>query len=422
MTIRSHKALTVLIPVALAIAVGAIIYAFAVYPAKSAPNTTRRSPAVQAVPWSWTNQLQFYDPPAPLPADPHGTLIRVQRLAPDVRIPSAAIGYRMLYTSLSLQNTEVAVSGFVVLPRGTPPAGGWPVIDWAHATDGLAPICAPSRYQFLEVPYLDWFVQHGYAVVGTDYQSIGTPGVNPYLVGRVEGMNVLDAALAARELPGYNISSRTLLLGYSQGGQSALFAAQMAAQYAPGLDALGVAAEAPAVGLVNTLTNVLKNNTLNGLFVTLAFSWSHTYADLPLSRLLAPRARSKMLLGSLFTECQNGIDATYQTIPAGLLAAPGIMSNRTFIAHLRENDPGNSRTSMPILLAYGKRDIIIPTSAYQSFTRKACANGSTRVSTFISANAGHGTILQAATGTVEKWISNRFAGKPAPSNCSPGSG
>ncbi len=422
MAIRRNKILAVIIPVTLAIAAGTIIYAFVIYPGKSAPNVPRRSPAVQMVPWSWANQLQFYNPPASLPGDSHGTLIRIQRLAPDVRIPPVSIGYRMLYTSLSLHNTEVAVSGFIVLPRRTPPIGGWPVIDWAHATDGLAPICAPSRYQFLEVPYLDWFIQHGYAVAGTDYQSIGTPGVNPYLVGRVEGMNVLDAALAARELPGYKLSNRTLLLGYSQGGQSALFAAQMAAQYAPGLDVLGVAAEAPAVGLVRTLANVLKSNTLNGLFVTLAFSWSHTYTDLPLTSLLAPRARSKMLLGSLFTECQNGISITYQTIPAGLLAAPGVMSNHAFIAHLHDNDPGNSRTNIPTLLAYGKRDMIIPTSAYQSFTRKECANDSAGVSTFISANAGHGTILQAATGTVERWISNRFAGRPTPSSCSSGSG
>ncbi len=361
--------------------------------------------------------MTFYDPPTIPTNTPHGTLIRIERLAPNVHLPPDSIGYRMLYASHSIDNSTVMVSGFAVIPRKKPPSGGWPVINWAHPTDGLAPICAPSRYQYLEVPYLNWFTQHGYAVVATDYQSLGTPGVDPYLVGTAEGMDMLDAALAATEIPGYRISYNDILFGYSQGGQAALFASQIAKKYTPNLHVMGVAVEAPAVGLVRTLTSLRRFSTLNGLYVTLAFAWSHTYKNLPLSSLLSARARSKMLLGSLFTECQNGISNTYKSIPAKSLTPPGLLSNSTFLALLHENDPGNSSTDMPMFVAYGRKDIIIPNSAYQSFIHKACHSDPAGVYTFISPSAGHGTILQAAQSSVEKWIQNISAKRSIPSNC-----
>ena len=49
-------------------------------------------------------------------------------------------------------------------------------------------------------PLLQRWLKAGYAVVRTDYEGLGTPGVHPYLVGRSEGRSVLDAVRAARAL------------------------------------------------------------------------------------------------------------------------------------------------------------------------------------------------------------------------------
>ena len=38
----------------------------------------------------------------------------------------------------------MAVSAVVLIPDGKPPAGGWPVIAWAHEFSGAARQCAPS--------------------------------------------------------------------------------------------------------------------------------------------------------------------------------------------------------------------------------------------------------------------------------------
>src|SRR5262249_4900696 len=65
-----------------------------------------------------------------------------------------------------------------------------------------------------------------------------------YLVGESEGRAVLDAARAARQLP-TGAGKRVLIAGHSQGGHAALFAGEIANEYAPELRVLGVASGAP---------------------------------------------------------------------------------------------------------------------------------------------------------------------------------
>jgi hypothetical protein len=110
----------------------------------------------------------------------------------------------LLYRSKSVNGKVVAVSGSLTLPRGPKPRGGWPVVTYAHGSLGVADPCAPTRgydagllvsYAY---PLLRQFLTAGYAVVRTDYEGLGTPGVHPYLVGRSEGRSVLDAVRAAR--------------------------------------------------------------------------------------------------------------------------------------------------------------------------------------------------------------------------------
>jgi pimeloyl-ACP methyl ester carboxylesterase len=88
----------------------------------------------------------------------------------------------------------------------------------------------------------------GYAIAVTDYQGLGTPGDHAYMVGRVLGMNVLDAMRCARalephELPGDGSAG---VIGYSEGGAAAAWAAQLQPEYAPEVALAGVPARASA--------------------------------------------------------------------------------------------------------------------------------------------------------------------------------
>lgn len=53
---------------------------------------------------------------------------------------------RIMYRSVGLHGEPIAVTGFLLVPRGAAPRGGWPVISWDHGATGMGPVCPPSRH------------------------------------------------------------------------------------------------------------------------------------------------------------------------------------------------------------------------------------------------------------------------------------
>src|SRR6476620_11741262 len=130
--------------------------------------------------------LSFYTPAHVLVRGAHGTLIWSRGLTGPAVLRNAAANELLLYRSVGVGGRPVAVSGTLAVPRGRPPRGGWPVISWGHATVGLADQCAPTRSDVLkgyERPLLRRWLRAGFAVVRTDYEGLGTAGVNPDLIG-----------------------------------------------------------------------------------------------------------------------------------------------------------------------------------------------------------------------------------------------
>ncbi len=169
-------------------------------------------------------------------------------------LSSGASTRLILYSSRSVNNEKVAVSGSVTIPKGKAPKTGWPVITYGHGTTGIADKCAPSR-NTADGPatsYIDYtddilnsWLDAGYAIVRTDYEGLGTPGVHPFLLGKASGRGMLDIVRAAHELDP-RISKRFVITGHSQGGHAALFAADQASSWTPDLRLKGTVAYAPA--------------------------------------------------------------------------------------------------------------------------------------------------------------------------------
>ena len=193
----------------------------------------------------------FYVWNAALPKQP-GEMLRQEPLPESQRQPAAAQSLRILYSSTDGigNQARIAVSGTMYIPRGTMPAGGWPIVAWAHGTTGIADVCAPSWRGNTErdKEYLDAWLGHGFAVVATDYQGLGTPGAHPYLLWRPEGYSVLDAVRAALHRYPEQLRNQVVLVGQSQGSGAALGAAFLAPTYAPEIEVLGTV----ATGLVMT--------------------------------------------------------------------------------------------------------------------------------------------------------------------------
>ena len=193
----------------------------------------------------------FYSWQEALPAKA-GVMLREEPLPESQQQPAAAQNIRLLYSSTDGvgHHDRVAVSGALYLPNKPTPKGGWPVMAWAHGTTGIADVCAPSwkGQPPRDKDYLDAWLSHGFAVVATDYQGLGTAGIHPYLLWRSEGYSVLDAVRAALHRHGKQLRNQVVVVGQSQGSGAALGATFLAHEYAPELNVLGTV----ATGLVVT--------------------------------------------------------------------------------------------------------------------------------------------------------------------------
>src|SRR5690348_9050648 len=233
---------------AVAVAVGATAAVVALAPVAGA--TAHRKRAEGSVPREAPAGNAFYAPRGLAKGRP-GDIVWVSSIA----APKGARAWKILYHSRTIEGRDIAVSGVIVTPTGKAPKGGRPLLSWAHGTRGIADSCAPSRRSAVasEIPGINELVKAGYTVAATDYEGLGTPGVHPYLVGDSEAHGILDIARAAQHFKDAQAGKDVLVAGHSEGGQGAVFAGEIAPQYAPDLHLLGVVAIAPATELTTML-------------------------------------------------------------------------------------------------------------------------------------------------------------------------
>ncbi|MGK5529822.1 lipase family protein [Streptomyces sp. URMC 129] len=200
-----------------------------------------------------------------------GTVLSIKTLTAAQRPAGTGFGARITYTSTGVGGEPIVVSGLIYTPSGTPPAGGWPVLSWAHGTTGLGDACAPSANpaSISRKSYLSAWLQAGYAVVATDYAGLGGPGVHPYLDGEVAARGVVDIVRTARKLAPKLFADRWAVAGESQGGHAALFTGNLAEEYAPELDFRGTVASAPPSNLTPIVSELNPDITLTPELVPL---------------------------------------------------------------------------------------------------------------------------------------------------------
>jgi alpha-beta hydrolase superfamily lysophospholipase len=364
----------------------------------------------------------FYDPPDLLATGEPGEIIR----AAAIDAPDGVKAWRVLYHSTTYDGRDVPVSALVVTPNQPAPPGGFPVVSVAHGTVGMARTCAPSLLPFQRrtltqgsffTVMVKPFTDAGYAVAATDYQGLGTPGTNPYLVGEDAGRNVLDAARMVRALPDLELSDETLIWGHSQGGQAAAFAGQLAHSYAPNLDILGVVTGSPAAELgmiADEVAQLRKRSLLTGLMVMIVRAWSTAYPDLDPGSVLTPMAIQSM--GILEQDCVGAVLLAYILYPAPDYIKPNATTTPPLPELIDENTPGGARTPVPILVFQGESDPLIRPQFTQAFVRRLCSAGDT-VSLNMYPGKGHLSVIAPSMPDTLAWMADRLAQKPAASSC-----
>jgi pimeloyl-ACP methyl ester carboxylesterase len=269
----------------------------------------------------------------------------------------------------------------VIVPAGQPPAGGWPIVAWAHPTTGVVPHCAPSLAIFLfqQIAGSRKLLENGYAIAATDYPGLGTPGPHPYLVGESEARAVIDSVRAARSFPGLEQSSRFAVWGHSQGGQAALFTGMIAKSYAPELRLVGVAAAAPATDLTTLMTDDLDTTGGRNLTAMTLWSWSKVYgADM--NAVIAPAAIPT--IDALANMCIEGAFDIYvreklsSPLAQTFLSIKNPATVEPWRSLLIRNTPGELPADIPVFLAQGTKDRLVIPEVTQAYMQQLCKGGS----------------------------------------------
>jgi alpha-beta hydrolase superfamily lysophospholipase len=352
-------------------------------------------------------------PPAPVAAHRPGDVLHAEAMQ---GAPAGASATRIVYASTAPDGSAIAVAGFVVAPSGAAPAGGRPVVAWLHATTGVDRACAPSTGPgpFAQVQGLERFLAAGDVVVATDYPGLGAPGVHPYLVGESEARAALDSVRAARNLPGTQAGSLVAVWGHSQGGQAALFTAQLAAAYAPDLRLVAAAAAAPVTDPAALLGTPGRDPLWGGLLSYTVWSWSQRFGAGAAG--IVPQADPGVIAAPA-KDCLQTADELKKLIAdAAPLNGTPVQPDAHWRALLAENAPGATPPAVPVLLAQGSVDPVIPPVLTRAYARLLCG-AHVPVRYLAMPGVDHYTIAMVTSDAVAAWIADRFAGAPARDDC-----
>ena len=357
----------------------------------------------------------FYVAPPHWQHDAPGTLLRAERVG---GVPDQGIGWRVLYVTQRADGTPAVSSGLVFAPGPhgpTAPASGRPVVAWAHPTTGMGPSCAPSRTPNVEsdVQGLGDFLSSGWVVAATDYAGLGTPGVSQYLVGAAEAHDVLNSVRAARQIPETNAGTMVGIWGHSQGGQAALWAADLRS-YAPELDVVATAAAAPAAELPILISH--QWNTIYGSLIgaEVLVAYPATY---PAARPAEVTTESPAAISTLANKCVESA-ALDIVVAKAFGRAPLLDKNPISVPSWRPSLAANTPPppTIPTFIAQGLKDPIVLPGSTAAYLDEACASHAPIQGVFIG-DLGHMKAGATAAPIVYTWLQQRFAGVPMTSTC-----
>jgi pimeloyl-ACP methyl ester carboxylesterase len=356
----------------------------------------------------------FYTPPKHVKGK-HGTLIWARRQRGSDALAGASRNTLLLYRSTGIDGKPNAVSGSLALPKGKAPKGGWPLITYAHGTTGSADKCAPTRgydagrLTSYAYPLLRRWLKAGYAVVRTDYEGLGTPGVHGYLIGEAEGRSVLDAVRAARGFEP-RLSRRFVVAGHSQGGHAALFASSLAPRWVPDLRLRGTVAFAPASHLATQLPAALQIPTPGGgLGAIAALGLRAVETAQPavgVTALLTPQAAA--LFGDTTKKCYDELSESdsFGGLPLNQLLIAGV-DLAPLAAVLGANDPEHLRIGTPVWVEQGADDGTV----FRVFTDQlvdAYTTNGVNVTYEVYDGVDHGGVVTAGAKAATTWIRGRL--------------
>lgn len=369
--------------------------------------------AAAAPDWSGLD-ARHYD--GPIPAE--GSLIRAVPLDPALSVAGAGAAYRILYSTLDQHDRPAVSTAVVFTPRGLAPDGGWPVIAWAHGTVGLGDDCTPSALPRSprDNEYLSHWLDEGYAIVGSDYVGLGTPGLMSYLNSLTTAHAVIDSVVAAHQM-GLPLSPEWAIVGQSQGGGAAVSSARWATEFSAGsgLDYRGVV----ATGTPANIEAIVKlagpdlglalpvGGAANSYLAYILAGFSEARPDIDVASVLTPAGRDAVAQAQ--TLCKAQLDRALSDMTlTGFFSAP--MATLPGIAEALDAYMGTPTTGYdrPIFLGAGLLDTDVPAKSSLVLYDQLVANNQDVTLKIYPAEDHSGTVLASVPDSTP-FLRERFA-------------
>ncbi|GAA4555419.1 lipase family protein [Planotetraspora kaengkrachanensis] len=340
-------------------------------------------------------------------------------LAPGRLLEVPVKAWHLRYRSTSATGTANVVSGTLLVPRTPYLFGRRPIAGYAVGTHGLGDRCAPSNAMSqgteAELAIMSLMLLKGWAVAVTDYEGLGTPGEHTYMAGVSQGHAVLDSIRAATRVGEAKLSAEApvVVMGYSQGGSSAAWAAQLQPSYAPELRLKGVAAGGVPADLQAVADNVDGTSDF-GLAAAAGLGLDAAYPELSLASHLTPEGAA--LFAGARDDCVAELRSALSGRRLSELTTTDVMHLPEWQARLRENRLGGTTPRVPMYLYHAKGDEIIPYGVGATLRKQYCAGGAKVLWTGLPAGSH---VLGAVEGgpLAVGWLAGRVIGLPAVGNC-----
>lgn len=354
----------------------------------------------------------FYDTTGLQTQGAMGEIMRQEPLG--VTVPGGE-GYRVLYRTQKADGSNTFSSGMVFIPNST--AESRPVLAWAHGTMGFGAQCAPTRTKNpADMSWLGDALSQGWVVTATDYAGFGTPGTQEYLVGASEAHDVINSVRAARNLKEAKAGNQYAVWGHSQGGNSALFTANMSPSYAPELDLQATVASAPAAELPELLNEQYNTAADWAIGPLVAISWPAVNPNLQADQILTSLgqktykkiANQCIEVSALGGVVRNALGQKFFTQNPIDVPEWGVMAAQQSAPYLNKEQP--------VLVVESEEDKVVLPNTTALYIQEACKAGSNLDSLWI-AKGNHMQIPKLTYQQVIPWIKDRMGGQPNPSAC-----
>ncbi|MFI9504437.1 lipase family protein [Nocardia sp. NPDC052566] len=383
--------------------------------APAEPTQTHRGPGLPL-----PEQDPFYRTPEAIDRLQPGAIVRSRRveLALFGRVPQRISAWQLLYRSCDLHGTpEVAVTT-VLLPWDADPTEPRPLVSFQCAIDAIASKCFPSyalrrgaraagSIPQLELPLIASALARGWAVSVPDHEGIG----GRFGAAREPGYRALDGIRACLGFTplGLNPAAPIALWGYSGGGLATMWAAELAAEYAPELDIVGAVAGSP-VGDPAAAFVRLNGGFFAGFAAVFTAGLCRAYPEL--DRMLRERlsdayldmlaaAATSATFPLLYRFARRDIDKHTADGIAGLLAHPEL---RRVLDDIR---PGGRAPAMPLLILQGVPDEVIAVADVDAHVQRYLTAGA-RVHYLRDRTGTHLPLQFLGLPVMLDWLSDRF--------------